>query len=116
MADVNAFISCVSKGLSIPTEHIDLVELRKGREKGSINIVVQIPEVFVKKLRQALSRNDSWLREKKVLEGHIDGDESVTIQDYFHGKKLEFTPKQYKPNSMLTNSLESNQSQPHHAA
>ena len=77
MKNANQFIAIISRQLRIPQEHISLV----GVGSGSIVLVFLLPEVGVTRLKEALSRNDSWLSENKVLDVHIEGEECVRIQD-----------------------------------
>ena len=77
MKNVNQFIAIISQQLRIPPRHINLI----GIGSGSIVLVFLIPEIGVTRLKETLSRNDSWFLENKVLDVHIEGEECVKIQD-----------------------------------
>ncbi|XP_072051574.1 uncharacterized protein [Amphiura filiformis] len=79
MTNVNAFKAVISKRLMIPERYINVRALGNG----SIIIVLQMPELGVNRLREAVARKDAWLLEEKILEIHIEGEDCVIIQDEY---------------------------------
>ena len=77
MADAYKFRKVLEQRLNIPRRYINLV----GIGKGSIILVFQLPDIGIKRLRQAVSEKHAWLQECNILDVHIDGYQCVTIQD-----------------------------------
>ncbi|XP_072050610.1 uncharacterized protein [Amphiura filiformis] len=79
MTDVNAFREVVSQRLMIPIRYINV----RAIGNGSLILVIQMPELGVNRLCEAVARKDTWLWAEKIMDIHIEGEKCVIMQDKY---------------------------------